>query len=113
MYCVADPVTEVYILEMRPDAHALNLRVFYAEDKRRYDTYAQMSEALLYYARQGLLTVGVFYGHPGVFVQPSHRAIAIATKQGTCTINTIVDVHIACSYHNTIDELVVCIWYPL
>ena len=27
-----------------------------------------MSETLLYYAGQGLLTVGDYYGHPGVFV---------------------------------------------
>ena len=32
--------------------------------------------------RQGLNVVGVFYGHPGVFVTPGHRAIAIARENG-------------------------------
>ena len=32
--------------------------------------------------RAGLDVVGVFYGHPGVFVAPSHRALAIAKEEG-------------------------------
>ena len=32
--------------------------------------------------RAGLDVLGVFYGHPGVFVSPSHRAIAIARDEG-------------------------------
>jgi uncharacterized protein YabN with tetrapyrrole methylase and pyrophosphatase domain len=32
--------------------------------------------------RAGLKVIGVFYGHPGVFVTPSHRAIAIARNEG-------------------------------
>jgi len=32
--------------------------------------------------RAGLDVVGVFYGHPGVFVSPSHRALAIAKAEG-------------------------------
>ena len=32
--------------------------------------------------RKGLDVVGAFYGHPGVFVSPSHRAIAIAREEG-------------------------------
>ena len=80
LYCVADPATEVYIRDLRPDA--LDLYVFYADGKNRYETYVQMSEACLYLSRQGLHVVGIFYGHPGVFVLPSHRAIQIALKQG-------------------------------
>ena len=80
LYCVADPATEVYIRDLRPDA--LDLYVFYADGKSRYETYVQMSEACLYLSRQGLHVVGIFYGHPGVFVLPSHRAIQIALKQG-------------------------------
>lgn len=79
-YCVADPATEVYIKDLRPDA--MDLYVFYADDKKRYDTYVQMAECCLYHARKGLNVVAIFYGHPGVFVLPSHRAIKIALKQG-------------------------------
>lgn len=80
LYCVTNAATAVYILELCPEA--LDLRVFYDDDKPRYATYVQMSEACLYFARQGLNVVAVFYGHPGVFVLPSHRAIQIAQKEG-------------------------------
>ena len=78
-YCVADPVSELYIKDLRPDA--MDLYVLYNDDKDRYKTYVQMSEILLNEARKGLSVVGIFYGHPGMFVLPSHRAIQIAKKE--------------------------------
>ena len=79
-YCVADPVTEIYIKSLRPDAK--DLYVFYSNNKERYHTYIQMAEVLLQDVRKGLKVVAVYYGHPGVFVLPSHRAVQIARKQG-------------------------------
>ena len=32
--------------------------------------------------RAGHDVLGVFYGHPGVFVSPSHRSIAVAREEG-------------------------------
>ena len=32
--------------------------------------------------RAGYDVLGIFYGHPGVFVCPSHRAIALARDEG-------------------------------
>jgi hypothetical protein len=32
--------------------------------------------------REGHNVLGIFYGHPGVFVSPSHRAIAMARQEG-------------------------------
>src|SRR5882757_8356319 len=32
--------------------------------------------------RAGHHVLGIFYGHPGVFVSPSHRAIAVARQEG-------------------------------
>ena len=32
--------------------------------------------------RKGHHVLGVFYGHPGVFVSPTHRALALASKEG-------------------------------
>ncbi|KAJ2931620.1 hypothetical protein H1R20_g5340, partial [Candolleomyces eurysporus] len=32
--------------------------------------------------RSGQDVVGLFYGHPGVFAHPSHRAIKIAREEG-------------------------------
>ena len=79
-YCVADPVTEIYIKTLSP--YAKDLYVFYSNDKERYHTYVQMAELLLHEVRKGLKVVAVYYGHPGVFVLPSHRAVQIARKQG-------------------------------
>ncbi|MTI29225.1 hypothetical protein E1171_00200, partial [Cytophagales bacterium RKSG123] len=65
LYCVADPVTIVWLKHLRPDA--LDLYVLYGENKVRYTTYMQMTEAQLYWVRQGLKVVVIFYGHPGIF----------------------------------------------
>lgn len=37
---------------------------------------------MLIHLREGKTVVGVFYGHPGVFVSPTHRTIDIAKKEG-------------------------------
>ena len=41
-----------------------------------------MAEKMLREVRRSFYFVGCFYGHPGVFVNPSHRAIAIAANEG-------------------------------
>ncbi len=79
-YCVADPATVVWIKQLRPDAY--DLYVLYDDYKVRYITYMQMAEAQLYYVRQGLKVVVIFYGHPGIFVLSTHRAILIARREG-------------------------------
>ena len=76
----SDPVTETYIRELCPGA--LDLGVFFDSSKDRYDSCVQMAEACLFFARQGLYTVAIFPGHPGIFSIPSLRAIQIARKQG-------------------------------
>lgn len=79
-FAVADPTTEAFIIENNPAA--VDLYSLYDDEKPRHDTYIQMSEVLLREVRKGYYVVGVFYGHPGVFVNPSHRAIAIARAEG-------------------------------
>lgn len=79
-YCVADPATVVWIKQLRPDA--FDLYVLYDDSKVRYTTYMQMTEAQLYYVRQGMKVVVIFYGHPGIFVLSTHRAIMIARREG-------------------------------
>ncbi|HVG22650.1 MAG TPA: SAM-dependent methyltransferase [Thermoanaerobaculia bacterium] len=79
-YCVADPATQVFIRELRPDA--FDLYVFYDDMKVRYHTYMQMTEAMLHYVRLGKSVAAVYYGHPGVFVLSTHRAVAIARREG-------------------------------
>lgn len=80
LYCVADPATKVWLNRLRPDA--LDLYVLYDDAKARYVTYMQMTEAMLHYVRQGQSVAAVFYGHPGIFVLSTHRAIRIARREG-------------------------------
>jgi hypothetical protein len=79
-YCVADPATIVWLKKKRPDAY--DLYTLYDDNKIRYYTYMQMTESMLYCLRQGKKVVAIFYGHPGIFVLSTHRAIAIAKKEG-------------------------------
>lgn len=79
-YCVADPATVVWLKDLRPDAY--DLYVLYDDRKQRYLTYAQMTEAVLHYVREGQKVVAVYYGHPGIFVLSTHRAIGIARREG-------------------------------
>lgn len=80
LFCVADPATIVWLKRLRPDA--MDLYVLYGENKVRYITYMQMAEAQLYWVRQGLKVVVIFYGHPGIFVLSTHRAIKLARREG-------------------------------
>ncbi|MET0010167.1 MAG: SAM-dependent methyltransferase, partial [Candidatus Thiodiazotropha sp. 6PLUC4] len=59
-----------------------DLYQFYGNDKRRLDTYIDMADEMLKYVRLGKDVCGVFYGHPGVFVYPSHHAVNIAREEG-------------------------------
>lgn len=79
-YCVADPATVIWIRDLRPDAH--DLYVLYDDNKVRYVTYMQMAEAMLYHVRQAKKVVAIYYGHPGIFVLSTHRAIQIARREG-------------------------------
>jgi hypothetical protein len=79
-YCVSNPPSQVWLHEMRADAY--DLYVLYNDTKPRFNTYMQMSEAMLHYVRKGMRVVGVYYGHPGIFVLSTHRAIAIARREG-------------------------------
>ncbi|WP_053067835.1 SAM-dependent methyltransferase [Xenorhabdus khoisanae] len=79
-YAVADPLTEAFIEKNAKKAH--DMYILYDDGKPRLQTYVQMAEVMLRALRQGKYVVGVFYGHPGVFVNPSHRAIAIAKEEG-------------------------------
>lgn len=79
-FCVADPATVTWLKQRRPDA--LDLYVLYDDTKKRYTTYMQMTEAMLYPVRQGKKVVAIYYGHPGIFVLSTHRAIAIARREG-------------------------------
>ncbi|KAG9078621.1 hypothetical protein FRC06_008277 [Ceratobasidium sp. 370] len=80
-YLVTDPATEAFIIDNARE-HCVNLRGLYGKDKNRFTSYVQMSEVMLKDVRAGYSVLGILYGHPGVFVSPTHRAIAIAQDEG-------------------------------
>lgn len=77
---VSDAIVECWVQEMRADVRSL--QPFYAEGKRRTQSYREMIEAMLAEVRAGHRVCGVFYGHPGVFAQVPHHAIAQARSEG-------------------------------
>lgn len=79
-YVVGDPIAEEMIHSINPQA--VSLQKLYSADQKRIDTYNQMVQHLLASVREGHKTCGVFYGHPGVFVFPSHVAVAQARQEG-------------------------------
>ncbi len=77
---VSDAVVELWLERIRPDMRSL--QPYYAEGKRRTDSYREMIEAMLSEVRVGRRVCGVFYGHPGVFAQVPHHAVEQARAEG-------------------------------
>jgi len=77
---VSDPLVELWVQEMRPDMRSL--QPYYIEGRPRTDGYREMVEAMLAEVRAGRRVCGVFYGHPGVFAQVPHHAVAKARLEG-------------------------------
>ncbi|KAG6325869.1 hypothetical protein ID866_13220, partial [Astraeus odoratus] len=80
-YAVTDPATEAFIQDNSKGDY-FDLRIYYDAHKHRHESYVQMCEVMLNEVRAGYDVLGIFYGHPGVFVSPSHRAISIARDEG-------------------------------
>jgi len=77
---LSDGIVELWLAQMHPDVRSL--QSFYEEGKSRMVTYRQMVEAMLTEVRAGKQVCGAFYGHPGVFAWPTHKAIEIARREG-------------------------------
>jgi Tetrapyrrole (Corrin/Porphyrin) Methylases len=80
VYCVADPATEVWI--KKHCRASFDLYRLYGNTKKRIDTYNDMVQVMLDNVRAGRDTCAVFYGHPGLFVLPTHKAISILRAEG-------------------------------
>jgi uncharacterized protein YabN with tetrapyrrole methylase and pyrophosphatase domain len=76
----SDGIVELWLQEMHSDVRSL--QQYYREGKPRTRTYKEMVEAMLTEVRAGKKVCGAFYGHPGVFALPPHKAIAQARKEG-------------------------------
>ena len=77
---LSDGVIELWLANMHPDVRSL--QPLYCEGRPRSTTYRQMVEVMLAEVRAGKSVCGAFYGHPGVFAWPAHRAIEIARAEG-------------------------------
>jgi hypothetical protein len=77
---MSDPLVELWVQGMNPDVRSL--QPFYAEGKPRRETYREMVDAILDEVRRGKRVCGAFYGHPGVFAQVPHKAVAQARSEG-------------------------------
>lgn len=77
---VSDGIIELWIAKMHRDVRSL--QPLYQEGKSRMDTYREMVDTMLAEVRGGRKVCGAFYGHPGVFAWPPHKAIQIARSEG-------------------------------
>jgi Tetrapyrrole (Corrin/Porphyrin) Methylases len=77
-FLVTEPTTELWIRGLNPSAESL--AGLYADHKAREKTYAEITRRLVSAVRGGARVCAAFYGHPGVLVQASHRAIAILKR---------------------------------
>ena len=80
----SDAVVELWVQSIRADARSL--QPYYAEGKPRRQTYREMIEAMLAEVRAGRRVCAAFYGHPGVFAQVPHDAIAQARAEGLAAV---------------------------
>lgn len=64
------------------NANVVSLKGCYGPDRSRRDTYDAMRDTILDAVRQGRKVCAVFYGHPGIYVTPSHEAVRAAEAEG-------------------------------
>ena len=77
---LSDGIIELWLARMNPAVRSF--QALYKEGKSRAETYREMVETMLTEVRGGKQVCGAFYGHPGVFALPPHKAIAIARAEG-------------------------------
>lgn len=77
---MSDPIVELWVQGMNPNVRSL--QPLYREGKPRRETYREMVDAMMMEVRRGLRVCGAFYGHPGVFAQVPHAAVAKARAEG-------------------------------
>ncbi len=81
VYCVvATTLMEEWVKTMNPNV--ISFQYLYEEGKDRRETYRAMVATMLASVREGKHVVGAYYGHPGIFALPPHKAIAQAQEEG-------------------------------
>jgi hypothetical protein len=80
LYLFAEDVPSSWIERLNPSAQSL--APLYRQYELRSDVYVAMVEEILSWVRKDLVVCAAFYGHPGVFVSPSHEAVSRARAEG-------------------------------
>ena len=80
LFVVADPATAAWLASLNPRTRSLS--GLYRPGVRRDRVYEAMVDEILAAVRGGSRVCAVFYGHPGVYVQPSHEAVRRAREEG-------------------------------
>lgn len=80
LFATSDPASTAWLLGKQPRARSMH--DLYQAGKPRQETYRDMVEHMLAPLREGQDVCAVFYGHPGVFVFPSHAAVRQARREG-------------------------------
>lgn len=80
LYLLTDPLTEAWIQELNPSSRSMH-DCYHVGESRLY-AYGRMINEMLSEVRMGKRVCAVFYGHPGVFVDPGHKAVRLARNEG-------------------------------
>jgi uncharacterized protein YabN with tetrapyrrole methylase and pyrophosphatase domain len=80
LYVNAEPFGDRWLASLHPRAR--NLITHYRPGVERKVVYEEIVEAILEPVRGGKRVCAAFYGHPGVFVRPSHEAVRRARAEG-------------------------------
>ncbi|KAF3905926.1 hypothetical protein ABW21_db0200775 [Orbilia brochopaga] len=84
-YALRDATTEGFIKNRNKYALDCYQLVINDEGIPEVDVYIQIAEIMLSDVRKGLYVVCVCFGHPGLFMSPNRRAMAIALAGGYIT----------------------------
>jgi hypothetical protein len=77
---LSNGVVELWLEGLNRDVRSL--QPHYAEGRPRLDSYRSMVNEILDEVRAGKRVCAAFYGHPGVFAWPAHKAIEGARTEG-------------------------------
>jgi uncharacterized protein YabN with tetrapyrrole methylase and pyrophosphatase domain len=80
LYLASEPLTEQWLQGLHE--RSINLGSEYRVGEPREAIYERIVERLLEPVRAGRRVTAAFYGHPGVYVRPSHEAVRRARAEG-------------------------------
>ena len=79
LHVVTDPVATIQLESLNRSARSLTSLYRAGVPRRRI--YEEMVDEILGPVRDGKRVCAVFYGHPGVYVEPSHEAVRRARRR--------------------------------